>query len=362
MRAPTLVEIVYTHKQYDLRKSAPTSAAARLTRTRLATPARDTATRTTLEHRDAMTHSMHSTTPRAILRSGSVSRDARRHRRPAAAFQRGSASPHHGRSLPVARAETGANAANGRAADALEYLEHAYETADEKERRQKREKRDRATLERLGLLEEYEAATTSLKARDRTVRWVYGATKTEFGASAEIAASAEVVYGYLTTPAALKETFGPELRECDVTACGTRARCEWVYSFGDIGRRHGREAIDHIEAHVSVIKATEVEKGKVVTYEATTGMPIGATFTVTPKGQGACEIDIDAYIHLPLLLTREHGTLGVAMDVREKFALGLEGMIERVQAADAATRLAEAKSQAEANLALGERAAFYFAQ
>lgn len=362
MRAPTLVEIVYTHKQYDLRKSAPTSAAARLTRTRLATPARDTATRTTLEHRDAMTHSMHSTTPRAILRSGSVSRDARRHRRPAAAFQRGSASPHHGRSLPVARAETGANAADGRAADALEYLEHAYETADEKERRQKREKRDRATLERLGLLEEYEAATTSLKARDRTVRWVYGATKTEFGASAEIAASAEVVYGYLTTPAALKETFGPELRECDVTACGTRARCEWVYSFGDIGRRHGREAIDHIEAHVSVIKATEVEKGKVVTYEATTGMPIGATFTVTPKGQGACEIDIDAYIHLPLLLTREHGTLGVAMDVREKFALGLEGMIERVQAADAATRLAEAKSQAEANLALGERAAFYFAQ
>ena len=362
MRAPTLVEIVYTHKQYDLRKSAPTSAAARLTRTRLATPARDTATRTTLEHCDAMTHSKHSTTPRAILRSGSVSRDARRHRRPAADFQRGSASPHHGRSLPVARAETGANAADGRAADALEYLEHAYETADEKERRQKREKRDRATLERLGLLEEYEAATTSLKARDRTVRWVYGATKTEFGASAEIAASAEVVYGYLTTPAALKETFGPELRECDVTACGTRARCEWVYSFGDIGRRHGREAIDHIEAHVSVIKATEVEKGKVVTYEATTGMPIGATFTVTPKGQGACEIDIDAYIHLPLLLTREHGTLGVAMDVREKFALGLEGMIERVQAADAATRLAEAKSQAEANLALGERAAFYFAQ
>jgi uncharacterized protein YndB with AHSA1/START domain len=309
-----------------------------------------------------MTHSMHSTPPRAILRSGSVSRDARRHRRPAAAFQRGCASPHRGRSLPVARAETGATAADGRAADALEYLEHAYETADEKERRQKREKRDGATLERLGLLEEYEAATTSLKARDRTVKWVYGATRTEFGASAEIAASAEVVYGYLTTPAALKETFGPELRECDVTACGTRARCEWVYSFGDIGRRHGREAIDHIDAHVSVIKATEVEKGKVVKYEATTGMPVGATFTVTPKGQGACEIDVDAYIHLPLLLTREHGTLGVAMDVREKFALGLEGMIERVQAADAAARLAEAKSQAEANLALGERAAFYFAQ
>lgn len=334
-----------------------------MTRARLATtPARDTATRTNLTHRDAMTHSMHSTPPRAILRSGSVSRDARRHRRPAAAFQRGCASPHRGRSLPVARAETGANAADGRAADALEYLEHAYETADEKERRQKREKRDGATLERLGLLEEYEAATTSLKARDRTVKWVYGATRTEFGASAEIAASAEVVYGYLTTPAALKETFGPELRECDVTACGTRARCEWVYSFGDIGRRHGREAIDHIDAHVSVIKATEVEKGKVVKYEATTGMPVGATFTVTPKGQGACEIDVDAYIHLPLLLTREHGTLGVAMDVREKFALGLEGMIERVQAADAAARLAEAKSQAEANLALGERAAFYFAQ
>lgn len=336
------------------------------TRTRFATtPARDTATRTTLTHRDAMTHSTHSThstLPRAILRSGSVSRDARRHRRPAAAFQRGCASPHGGRSLPVARAETGANAADGRAADALEYLEHAYETADAKERRQKREKRDGATLERLGLLEEYEAATTSLKARDRTVKWVYGATRTEFGASAEIAASAEVVYGYLTTPAALKETFGPELRECDVTACGTRARCEWVYSFGDIGRRYGREAIDHIDAHVSVIKATEVEKGKVVKYEATTGMPVGATFTVTPKGQGACEIDVDAYIHLPLLLTREHGTLGVAMDVREKFALGLEGMIERVQAADAAARLAEAKSQAEANLALGERAAFYFAQ
>lgn len=331
------------------------------------TPARDTATRATLTHRDAMTHSTHSTPPRAMLRSGSsVSRDARRTaRRPAAAFQRGCASrPHRGvgRSIPVARAETGANAADGRAADALEYLEHAYETADEKERRQKRGKRDGATLERLGLLEEYEAATTSLKARDRTVKWVYGATRTEFGASAEIAASAEVVYGYLTTPAALKETFGPELRECDVTACGTRARCEWVYSFGDIGRRHGRDAIDHIDAHVSVIKATEVEKGKVVKYEATTGMPVGATFTVTPKGQGACEIDVDAYIHLPLLLTREHGTLGVAMDVREKFALGLEGMIERVQSADAATRLAEAKSQAEANLALGERAAFYFAQ
>lgn len=349
------------HKQYDLRKSAPSSRRGDSLRLPT-TPARDTATRTNLEHRDAMTHSMYSTPPRAILRSGSVSRDARRHRRPAAAFQRGCASPHRGRSLPVARAETGANAADGRAADALEYLEHAYETADEKERRQKREKRDGATLERLGLLEEYEAATTSLKARDRTVRWVYGATKTEFGASAEIAASAEVVYGYLTTPAALKETFGPELRECDVTACGTRARCEWVYSFGDIGRRHGREAMDHIDVHVSVIKATEVEKGKVVKYEATAGMPVGATFTVTPKGQGACEIDVDAYIHLPLLLTREHGTLGVAMDVREKFALGLEGMIERVQAADAAARLAEAKSQAEANLALGERAAFYFAQ
>jgi len=301
------------------------------------------------------------TSPRAIRRSVSVSRERCRGRRPAAAFQQ-RGSPHHVRSSAVARAESEARDADRRAADALEYLEHAYETQDEKERRKKREKRERATLERMGLLEEYEAATTSLKARDRTVRWVYGATKTEFGASAEIAASAEVVYGYLTTPAALKETFGPELRECEVTACGTRARCEWVYSFGDIGRRHGRKAIDRIDAHMSVIKATEVEKGKVVKYEATVGMPVGATFTVTPKGQAACEIDVDVYIHLPLLLTREHGTLGVAMDVREKFALGLEGMIERVQAADAAARLAQAKSQAEANLALGERAAFYFAQ
>jgi hypothetical protein len=201
--------------------------------------------------------------------------------------------------------------------DALDKLSTLYESADERDERIRATQRDRDVMEGLGLAGAFEAAKReSANRRDFARKCAYGVTRTSFGAVVELECPAEVVYGYWTTPAALVETL-PELEKCEAAADGARARCEWAYAFGDIGKRYGRTAVDALERHLSVVKVTALDAGSSVRYEATAGMPVGADISVTSTGANSCTLDIDAWIHLPLSLTHTSGTMAVALDTQD---------------------------------------------
>ena len=90
-----------------------------------------------------------------------------------------------------------------------------------------------------------------------------------------------------------------------------------MYAFRDASKRFGRQGIDALERHLSVVKATETAAGSSVRYEATAGMPVGADIAFRPQ----------VVIRAPwtskcgstsLALTNENGTMAVAMDAQEK--------------------------------------------
>jgi hypothetical protein len=285
--------------------------------------------------------------------TASSTRIGQKSARPAAARHRGATR---------ARARDDAPASEGRTVDALNNLSSLYESESEREERIRSTQRERDAMEGLGLADAFETAKRGSKTRrDFARKRTYGVTRTSFGAVIELGCAAEVVYGYWTTPAALAETL-PELEKCEAAADGARARCEWVYAFGDIGKKHGRKAVDAVERHLSVVKATELEAGSSVRYEATAGMPVGADIAVTSTGANSCILDIDAWVHLPLSLTQTSGTMAVALDAQDKFYHALAEFKTLCDGGGAAARLEEIKSSARDACAVGDRPAFEFAK
>ena len=288
-----------------------------------------------------------------VRATASSTRIGQKSARPAAARHRGATR---------ARARDDAPASEGRTVDALNNLSSLYESESEREERIRSTQRERDAMEGLGLADAFETAKRGSKTRrDFARKRTYGVTRTSFGAVIELGCAAEVVYGYWTTPAALAETL-PELEKCEAAADGARARCEWVYAFGDIGKKHGRKAVDAVERHLSVVKATELEAGSSVRYEATAGMPVGADIAVTSTGANSCILDIDAWVHLPLSLTQTSGTMAVALDAQDKFYHALAEFKTLCDGGGAAARLEEIKSSARDACAVGDRPAFEFAK
>jgi len=117
-----------------------------------------------------------------------------------------------------------------------------------------------------------------------------------------------------------------------------------------------------VERHLSVVKATELEAGSSVRYEATAGMPVGADIAVTSTGANSCILDIDAWVHLPLSLTQTSGTMAVALDAQDKFYHALAEFKTLCDGGGAAARLEEIKSSARDACAVGDRPAFEFAK
>ena len=290
----------------------------------------------------------HGATARA---TASSTRIGQKSARPAAARNRGATRAH---------ARDDAPASEGRTVDALNKLSSLYESESERDERIRATQRERDAMEGLGLADAFETAKRGSKTRrDFARKRTYGVTRTSFGAVVELGCAAEVVYGYWTTPAALAETL-PELEKCEAAADGGRARCEWVYAFGDIRKKHGRTAVDAVERHLSVVRATELEAGSSVRYEATAGMPVGADIAVTSTGANSCTLDIDAWVHLPLSLTHTSGTMAVALDVQDKFYQALAAFKTLCDEGDAAARLEEIKSSARDACAVGDRPNFQF--
>ena len=250
--------------------------------------------------------------------------------------------------------------ANARVHDACEYLADLYAEDSVREERLRRQQREAEAMEELGLPRARDAARASEQnRRDLSSARSYGVTRVNFGAVVECAASASTVYEWWTTPAALAETL-PELTRCEVVGDGTRARCEWAYALGDVAKMRGRDAVDAIERHLSVVKATETAPGSSVTYESTAGMPVGGVVTVVPTGANSCTLDIDAWVHFPISLTSEAGTMAVAMDAQNKFFDALERFTQTCATGAAAERLRDVKDRARAAAFPGDRVEFDF--
>ena len=249
-----------------------------------------------------------------------------------------------------------------RAAEAYERLKNLYASDGGRDDRIRGEQRVRDAMEDLGLAEAFEdARARSKNRRDLGRGRSYGVTRTSFGAEVEIEASAAVVYGYWTTPAALTEIV-PELEKCEALADGARARCEWVYAFRDASKRFGRQGIDALERHLSVVKATETAAGSSVRYEATAGMPVGADIAVSSTGGNSCTLDIEVWVNFPLALTNENGTMAVAMDAQEKLFDALMSFKSRVEESGAAANLEDIEARAVETCALGDRSSFAFTE
>lgn len=260
------------------------------------------------------------------------------------------------------RARAEARSVDERAAEAYERLKNLYASDGGRDDRIRGEQRVRDAMEDLGLAEAFEdARSRSKNRRDLSRGRSYGVTRTSFGAEVEIEASAAVVYGYWTTPAALTEIL-PELEKCEALADGARVRCEWVYAFRDASKRFGRQGIDALERHLSVVKATETAAGSSVRYEATAGMPVGADIAVSSTGGNSCTLDIEVWVNFPLALTNENGTMAVAMDAQEKLFDALMSFKSRVEESGAAANLEDIKARAVETCALGDRSSFAFTE
>jgi len=260
------------------------------------------------------------------------------------------------------RARAEARRVDERASEAYERLKNLYANDDGRDDRIRDEQRARDVMEDLGLAEAFEdARARSKNRRDLGRGRSYGVTQTSFGAEVHIEASAAVVYGYWTTPAALTEIV-PELVKCEALADGVRARCEWVYTYGDAAKRFGRQGIDALERHLSIVKATETAAGSSVRYEATAGMPVGADITVSPAGDNSCTLDIEVSVNFPLALTNENGTMAIAMDAQEKLFDALLSFKSRVEESSAAANLEDIKARAKETCALGDRSSFAFTE
>jgi len=250
--------------------------------------------------------------------------------------------------------------ANARVHDACEYLADLYAEDSAREERLRQQQREAEAMEDLGLprARDVERAYERNK-RDISIARSYGVTRVNFGAMVECAASASTVYEWWTTPAALAETL-PELTRCEVVGDGARARCEWAYALGDVAKLRGREAVDSIERHLSVVKATETAPGSSVTYEATAGMPVGGVVTVVATGANSCTLDVDAWVHFPISLTSDAGTMAVSMDAQNKFFDALKRFKETCATGGAAERLRDIKDRARAGAFPGDRVEFDF--
>ena len=63
-------------------------------------------------------------------------------------------------------------------------------------------------------------------------------------------------------------------------------------------KRFGRQGIDALERHLSVVKATETAAGSSVRHEATAGMPGRRGHRVSSTGGNSCTADIEVWVNL----------------------------------------------------------------
>ena len=331
---------------------SPRLRASRRARASLAPPLDRTLRR--LNARAFVTHSMTTTSTSFATRVSPRARVTDATRAPSV-FSQNPAAARKRTVTPRARARS----ADARLDDALEYLTDLYADSDARGDGARARTREDEAMERLGLAEAAREGRKRSSTRDLGAKTSYGVTRVNFGAVVECEASAEAVYGWWTTPAALAETF-PELTRCEATPDGRRARCEWAFAVDDVQKMRGRDSVDAVERHLSLVRVTENEPGSSATYEATAGMPVCGAVVVTSTGANSCTLDVDGWVHFPLSLTSQTGTMAVGMDAQNKFFNSLTKFKELCASGGVQSALDDVKARAEAATVPGDRVTFNF--